>query len=66
MGAGEHDLIGATISSHDEARRDLAGDFGFVDRFAAQPPLRDLGQIAREPTSVTSHSPAKSRISARV
>ena len=33
--------------SRDEARRDLAGDFAFVDRFAAQPQFGDLGQPRR-------------------
>src|SRR5271163_117032 len=35
VGAGEHDLIGAPISSRHKARRDLAGDFIRADRFAA-------------------------------
>ena len=36
VGAGEHDLIGAPISSRHEARRDLAGDFVRADGCAAK------------------------------
>ena len=47
MGAGEHDGVGAPPVPLDEARRDLAGDVGVVDRGVVQRGLGEPGEMRR-------------------
>ena len=47
MRAGEHDDVGPPPLDLDEARRDLIGDRGAVDRLAAHPRLGERGEIRR-------------------